>query len=144
VNFISPLALLVLLLTGCEKRQSVDCTRLDLAGVERCYERNRARGEVAAMVSCLPFSATLKTGGIWVVGFEKNDFWEGPLRPSPQVLKSQSTGAELIVDEATFKPSPDIRAYEVEVGGRRALCPIGVVNPYPIAVEKLRIRRRVA
>lgn len=128
---------------ACTSIQPIDCTSLDFATIERCLDENNARGEAAAFLVCLPFSQPLTTGGIWVAGFEKNDFFEGTVRPSNELLWRGSTGAELIVDEATFQPTNETQAFEVEVRGRRALCPVGLANPYPIAVEKLQIRRRI-
>lgn len=130
-------------LAACGTQEPLDCTPSEFAPIERCIDENRAKGEAAALVACLPFSQPLKTQGIWVVGFEKNDFFEGSRRPSEEALWTHSTGAELIVDETVFQPTNETRAFEVEVRGRRALCPVGVVNPYPIAVEKIRIRRRI-
>jgi len=95
------------------------------------------------LTTCLPFSEPLNTTGIWVVGFEKNDFFEGPKPPSAQIMWEESTGAELVVDEKVYRPNHDIEALEVELVGRRALCPTGVINAYPIAVETLHIRRRL-
>lgn len=139
------LTTLLPLLVACDTAQPIDCTQLDLAAFERCYDQNRAKGEVAALTGCLPFSRPLTTEGIWVVGFEKNDFFEGPQRPHDKLLWTGSTGAELIVDEEQRPKTPDhqTQAFEVEVSGRRALCSMGVLNPYPIAVEKLKIRRRI-
>lgn len=115
-----------------------------MAEVDRCWEQHQAKGEASALVACLPFSDRISTEGFWVVGFEKNDFFEGKRPPSNDVLWSQSTGASLVVDERDFKPpSRPSRAFEVAVVGRRALCPMGVLNAYPIAVEKLHIRRRI-
>ena len=118
---------------------------MDMAALDRCWERNRAKGEASALVGCLPFSEQLSTEGVWVVGFEKNDFFEGKRPPPRDLLWSQSTGAELIVDERVFKPPVHpTQALEVAVVGRRALCPVGLLNAYPIAVQKLRVRRRVS
>jgi hypothetical protein len=96
------------------------------------------------LVACLPFSQPLKTSGIWIVGFEKNDFFEGPRPPPAELMWTSSTGAELIVDAKTVHPGGGhIEALEVDVVGRRALCPLGAINPYPIAVQQLQIRRRI-
>jgi hypothetical protein len=94
-------------------------------------------------VACLPFSKTLKTTGTWVVGFERNDFFEGPRPPPAAIMWHSSSGAELIVDEKLFRPSDEIQAYQVDVIGKRAMCAMWVPNPYPIAVEKLIVRRRI-
>jgi NMD protein affecting ribosome stability and mRNA decay len=98
------------------------------------------------MVACLPFSERLVTSGVWVVGFEKNDFFEG-FTPPADVMWTESTGSSLIVDdkvqEKVAPTGPQTYAFEVEVVGRRALCPTSVLNAYPIAVEQLRIKRLV-
>lgn len=106
-------------------------------------EANKSKGETTMLTACLPFSAPLRTSGIWVVGFEKNDFFEGSKPPPTRVMWEGSTGAELIVDEKTYRSNHRIEALQVEVIGRRALCPIGAANPYPIAVETLQIKRRL-
>lgn len=114
-----------------------------MKSIDQCADKNRAKGEAEMMVACLPFSSLLKTSGIWVVGFEKNDFFEGGPPPPPEIMWRQGTGADLIVDEKLFHPTPDVQAYQVDVVGRRALCPMGAINPYPIAVESLAIRKRL-
>ena len=138
---------LLLTLSACAKPQPLDCTRMDLQKVARCSEPNRAKGESASLVACLPFSEPVTTRGIWVVGFEKNDFFEGGPTPPPDVMWNESTGASLIVDEKVrekiARSGPRFYALEVDVVGRRALCPWGVLDPYPIAVENLKIRRRI-
>ena len=122
---------------------------MDLQSVDRCFEQNRANGEAASLVACLPFSERLVTSGIWVVGFEKNDFFEGrgARLPPADVMWKQSTGASLIVDdkvqEKVAPAGPHVYALQVEVVGRRALCPVGVLNAYPIAVQQLKIMRRI-
>jgi hypothetical protein len=131
-------------LSACGRQQPVDCTKIDMASFDRCWAQNRAKGEASAVVACRPFSERLSTEGVWVVGFEKNDFFEGKRQPPNDGFQSRSTGAALIVDERLFKPAHPVRAFEVAVVGRRALCPVGVLNAYPIAVEKLRIRRRIS
>lgn len=130
-------------LTACDEQPLVDCTRLDMAAVERCWDRRRGDGEASAVVACLPFSQRLSTEGFWVVGFEKNDFFEGKNRPPDKVLWSGSTGAALILNEGVFNVPERTQAFEVSVVGRRALCPMGATHAYPIAVEKLEVRRRV-
>jgi hypothetical protein len=106
-------------------------------------DANHSKGEATMLTACLPFSERLSTSGIWVVGFEKNDFFEGPKPPPGQIMWEGSTGASLVVDEKVYKPNHDIEAFQVDVLGRRALCPVGPINPYPIAVEKLQIKRRL-
>lgn len=122
---------------------------MDLQSEDRCFEQNRAKGEPVRVVACLPFSKPLVTNGIWVVGFEKNDFFEGLGKrvPPADFLWTRSTGASLVVDdkvqERIAPVGPEIYALEVEVVGRRALCPVGLLNAYPIAVEKLKVIRRI-
>jgi len=135
---------------ACDGEQPLDCTKVDLASLHRCFEENRDKGEAASSVACLPFSKPLLTSGIWVVGFEKNDFLEGwgARVPPADVMWNESTGAELIVNENILKKlapnlGPQTYAFQVEVLGRRAMCPAGL-NPYPIAVEKLTVKRRIA
>jgi hypothetical protein len=89
------------------------------------------------------------TKGTWVVGFEKNDFFEGPRPPPTDVMWIDSTGADLILDddklqEKVAPAGPQTYAFQVDVVGRRALCPVGNLNAYPVAVEKLKINRRIA
>jgi hypothetical protein len=147
-----PLSLIALLVAvgACEKEQQLDCTKVDLQNLDRCFEQNRAKGEPASLVACLPFSEPLVTTGIWVVGFEKNDFLEGWGRrlPPADLLWTEASGASLIVDDKVREKiapvGPEIYALEVDVVGRRALCPVGSIpNAYPIAVEKLKVRRRI-
>jgi hypothetical protein len=146
-----PLSLVALLVAvgACQKEQPLDCINVDLQSVSGCFEQNRAKGEPASLVACLPFSKPLTTTGIWVVGFEKNDFFEGSGRdvPAADFLWTEATGASLIVDEgvqrAVAPVGPKIYALQVDVVGRRALCPVGSPNAYPIAVEKLEVRRRI-
>lgn len=144
------LSLIALLVAAgaCHKEQPLDCTKTDLQSVDRCFEHNRAKGEPATLVACLPFSEPLVTTGIWVVGFEKNDFFEGwGKRGPPGDLWTGGTGASLILDEKTRERiapvGPEIHAFEVDVVGRRALCPVGILSAYPIAVEKLKVRARI-
>lgn len=136
---------------ACHDEQALDCTKVDLPSLDRCFEKNRDKGEAARSVACLPFSKPLMTSGIWVVGFEKSDFLEGwgARVPPADVLWKESTGADLIVDDEMLKkvaPSigPQSYAFQVDVVGRRALCPAGYPNAYPISVEKLTIRRLIA
>ena len=140
------------ILGSCDERKLLDCsyTSSSVNSFEQCYNQHRGKGEATALVACLPFSERLQTTGIWVVGFERNDFFEGGLRPPPaQYMWHSSTGAELVVDkdalagQRLFEKTPEPVAYAVEVVGRRALCPVGAGNAYPIAVEKLVIRRRI-
>lgn len=131
-------------LVACGKPETVDCTGIDFEASERCFEGKRDSGWATALIACFPFSQPLTTQGVWVVGFEKNDFFEGLRRPPEEVLWTDHTGAELIVDEAIFQPTNETRAFEVAVRGRRALCPMDVINPYPIAVETLQIKRQIA
>jgi hypothetical protein len=122
---------------------------MDMASVMRCFDQNRAKGEAVSLVTCLPFSERLTTSGIWVVGFEHNDFFEGwgSRPPPPDIMWKDSTGASLIVQEEVEEkaaPSgPRLYALEVDVVGRRALCPVGGITPYPIAVEQLKVKRRI-
>ena len=122
----------------------MDCTKVDMDALNRCWAKNESKGEASALIACLPFSDRIMTEGFWVVGFEKNDFFERKRPPPEDILWSQSTGAELVVDRRLLKPSgATTRIFEVAVVGRRALCPVGGLNEYPIAVEKLQIRRRI-
>ncbi len=122
---------------------------MDLERSSRCYELNRPKGSSASLVACFPFSQPLVTTGIWVVGFEKNDFFEGWGKrvPPADVLWTEATGASLIVDDKVRQGiapvGPEIYALQVEVVGRRALCPVDIINAYPIAVEKLKVTRRI-
>jgi len=97
------------------------------------------------LTACLPFSQPLKTTGVWIIGFETNIFFEGPKPPAVEDMWDRTTGAELVVDEKIYKwvPKPEIEALQVDLVGRRSLCPVGAINPYPIAVQKLQIRRRL-
>ena len=111
-------------------------------------EANKSKGEATMVLACLPFSEPLQTSGVWVIGFEKNAFFEGPKPPPNDILWEGSTGASLIVDDKVFKPGPhsetfQVEALQVEVVGRRALCPVSNIDPYPIAVEELHILRRL-
>jgi len=140
---------LPLAMGACQQQKPLDCTKVDLASVDRCFEQNRAKGEAASLVACLPFSERLMTNGTWVVGFEKNDFFEWGARvPPADVMWTESTGASLIVGdkvrEKVAPAGPQTYAFQVDVVGRRALCPLGALNGYPIAVEKLKINRRIA
>ena len=139
----------LLALGGCRKEEPLDCTKIDMERELRCFDENRAKGEAESAVACLHFSKQLKTSGIWVVGFEKNDFFEGwGQRPPPaDIMWTASTGASLIVNDAVRQkvapPGPGFYAFEVDVVGRRALCPVGGIIPYPIAVEQLKVKRRI-
>jgi hypothetical protein len=140
----------VLLSMGaCQQQKPLDCTKFDLPSVHSCFAKNRSRGEAATLVACLPFSQRLMTTGTWVVGFEKNDFFEwDPRVPPTDVMWTDSTGASLVVNEKVREKlapaGPQTNAFHVDVVGRRALCPVGILNSYPIAVEKLKINRRIA
>jgi hypothetical protein len=89
----------------------------------------------------------VKTEGTWVVGFEKNDFFEGQQRPRADMMWTKPTASGLIVDdkvqEKVAPAGPHIYAFQVNVVGRRPLCPIGIVNPYPVVVQQLKIIRRI-
>jgi hypothetical protein len=139
--------LLLPLLSGCTHHEQVDCTALQWPALSKCFDENKSRGEPASLLACLPFSQPVKTEGTWVVGFEKSDFFEGKRIPPADVMWTQSTGSDLIVDDRTREriapAGPQIYAFQVDVVGRRALCPIGVLNSYPIAVERLKIKRRI-
>jgi hypothetical protein len=77
------------------------------------------------------------------VGFEKNDFFEGGRAPPSDVLWTESTGAELMVDEKLYRPTNRVQALQVQLIGRRAMCPVGPINPYPIIVQSLLIKGRL-
>jgi len=100
------------------------------------------------LIACLPFSQPIKTQGTWVIGFEKNDFFEGRRPPPADLMWTGSTGSQLILDEkdrGKIPPvGPQTYALQVDLVGRRALCPIGLIDVYPIAVEQLTIERRIA
>jgi hypothetical protein len=146
-----PLSLIALLVSlgACQKEQPLDCMNVDLQSEHDCFEQNRAKGERASLLACLPFSEPLMTTGIWVVGFEKNDFFEGFGKhlPAADFLWTEGTGASLIVDDDVRRRiapvGPKIHALQVDVVGRRALCPVSFPNAYPIVVEKLEVRRRI-
>jgi hypothetical protein len=142
------LLILPLLLAGaCKQTRPVDCTQIDFEAVMRCYEKNASKGEVARSVACLPFSERLTTSGTWVLGLEKNTFFEGSGTPHAEVMWKESTGASLIVDEGILNNIPwakrETRAFRVDVVGRRALCAIDILNSYPIAVEKLTVKGHI-
>jgi len=136
-------------LGACQKEQPLDCSKMILRNVDSCFQKNRSKGEAASLVACLPFSERLKTSGIWVVGFEKNDFFEGwgARLPPADIIWNQSTGASLVVDDELQKKvapiGPHTYALQVDIVGRRALCPVGFLNAYPIAVEQLKVERRI-
>jgi hypothetical protein len=141
------LAWLPLLVGACRDEQPIDCTAINLPTINRCFEQNRAKGEVFSVVACLPFSERLTTRGVWVVGFEKNDFFEQSFTPPSEIMWTASTGSSLIVDDKIQQRvapvDSHLYAFEVNVVGRRALCPVGDINAYPIAVEKLKITGRI-
>ncbi len=128
------------LMAACD-RQQLDCTSISLADVRRCEETNKGKSAKEILLACLPFSEPLKTNGVWVVGFEKNDFFEGSRTPPPEIIWTETTGANLIADEGVRPPTDrgEYRAVRVEIVGRRALCALGPINPYPIAVEQLKV-----
>jgi len=138
---------LTLAIGACAEERPLDCSWIDVARLDQCTERNEAKGQVGSFVACFPFSKRLFTKGVWVVGFEKNDFFEGPRPPPADVMWNESTGASLMVESAIRQKiapaGPEFRAFEVDVVGRRALCPTGEFNQYPIAVERLKVRRRL-
>src|SRR6476620_11170446 len=113
------LILILVFASACDKQHQLDCTHLDLQAVDRCAEANRTKGQAASLVACLPFSERLKTSGTWIVGFEKNDFFEGGEVPPPDRMWVESTGASLIVDEKVEQKivpnGPQIQALQVEV-----------------------------
>jgi hypothetical protein len=100
------LGLLLPLLFACDKQRQIDCTQVDWRSLERCMDANKSKGEAAMLTACLPFSEPLKTTGVWVIGFERNDFFEGPKPPPVQTMWEASTGAELVVDEKIYKWKP--------------------------------------
>ena len=144
------LTCLALGVSACHGGQPLDCTKVDLPRLDSCFDQNRTKGEPASAITCLPFSGRLKTSGIWVVGFERSAFFEGwgARLPPADIMWNESTGADLIVDDKMLKTAaPDAGrltyALQVDVLGRRALCPVGALNAYPIAVEQLTVKRRI-
>jgi hypothetical protein len=131
------------LLGGCTRQPQIDCAAIQWPTLSKCFDEHRSEGEYAGYLACFPFSEPLKTEGTWVVGFEKNDFWEGRRPPPAEVLWNDSTGAQLWVDEKLYRPAVGkVEALQVEVVGRRAMCAVGPINPYPIIVQSLHIKAK--
>ena len=130
-------------LGGCTRHEQIDCTAGQWPAWHKCLDDHQSQGTSASFLACLPFSEAINTEGVWVVGFEKNDFFEGPRTPPSEVLWTGSTGTELMVDEKLYRPNNRVEALKVRLIGRRALCPMGLINPYPIIVQSLRISGRL-
>ena len=137
------LSLLALaLLSSCGEEQVVDCRSNLTAKTARCLDENMSKGERGMLLACLPFSEPVKTSGLWVIGFEKNDFFEGK-RPITGSIITQDSDTELVWDEDLRSKAP-YDALEVEVTGRRSLCEFTKVTPHLIVAENLKVKSRRA
>jgi hypothetical protein len=106
----------------------------------RCMEENGSRGERATLLKCLPYSEPVKITGLWVVGFEKNDFFEG-MRPTGESIIRQDSDTELVTN-ADVRSTAPYDALEVELTGRRSLCRFTEVTPHVIVVDNLKVKSR--
>lgn len=106
----------------------------------RCTEENEAKGQRAVLLNCLPFSDPVKTTGLWVIGFEKNDFFEGK-RPAEKDIITQDSDTELVWDGDVRSTAP-YDVLEVELTGRRSLCEFTGITPHLIVAEELKVKSR--
>lgn len=136
------IALLGLLgVTGCNRPETVDCTRINAAAL-KCSEENHQAGDKAWLLRCLPFSTPVRTRGVWVTGFEKNDFFEYKRPASIE----ETSDTELVLDEKNDITDGDpgsTEALEVDLIGRRTLCEFTRIKPHLIVVDKITVTRRI-
>ena len=128
------------LLASCGGQTPVDCSRYEGPDTLRCMEENESKGERAMLLECLPFSGPEKITGLWVIGFEKNDFFEGR-RPTGDSIRTQDSDTELVTDEDLHSTAP-YDALEVELTGRRSLCEFTGVSPHLVVADDLRVKSR--
>lgn len=129
-------------LSSCGHVETVDCDHYLRPETARCLELNEAKGERAMLLACLPFSAPVKTSGLWVVGFEKNDFFEGK-RPAVESMLTEESDTELVWDGDVRSQSP-YNALEVQLTGRRSLCRFTELTPHLIVADELKVKGRQA
>ena len=101
---------------------------------------NQSKGDRAMLLKCLPFSEPEKIAGLWVVGFEKNDFFEGR-RPTGRSIITRASDTKLVAVDDVRSTAP-YDALEVELTGRRLLCPTNPVQPHLIVANDLRVKSR--
>jgi hypothetical protein len=101
---------------------------------------NESRGQRAMLLKCLPFSEPEHITGLWVIGFEKNDFFEGSRPTGPSII-TQDSDTELVTDKDVHSTAP-YDALEVELTGRRSLCEFSEITPHLIVADHLRVRSR--
>ncbi len=107
-------------------------------------EKNQPRGEPAMLLACSPFSSPRKVRGVWVVGFEMNEFFAGEWPDEPPPL-SRDSDTELVVTEQQSERLRSSAPYDVlwvELTGRHSLCPFTSFTPDLIVVEDIEVRRR--
>jgi len=137
---------LLLALVSCGEPDLVDCTKLNTAETLSCMERNEAQGEPAMLLACLPFSSPEKIKGVWILGFEKNDFFAGewPDEPPPVGRVSHT---EVVVSKERLERLRSSAPYDalwVELTGRRSLCRFTGLTPHLIVADNLEVRRRAS
>jgi hypothetical protein len=130
----------LVLLTACGGPRSIDCSQRKDADTLRCIDRNAAKGDRATLLACSPFSGSEKIAGLWVTGFEKNDFFEGD-RPSGNEVVTRVSDTELVTDEHVRSAAP-YDAMEVELVGRRSMCAITKLKPHLILVDEMKVKER--
>jgi hypothetical protein len=129
---------------GCAPRTSVNCADFDDDKIAQCFDRAEQKSDQRAMLlKCVPFSKSEKIEGLWLVGFEKNDFFEG--RSSPRAADwAKDSNTELFANDEVIGRTMATQALQVTVKGRRSLCKFTDLTPNLIVAEEIVVRRRFA
>ena len=135
VRFVLTLALASLASCGPEP---VECSRFEGAATLRCMDEMESKGERAMLLKCLPFSEPEEISGVWVTGFERNAFFEGRRATDEYILTGYSD-TELITAEGG-RATENYEALEVELTGRRSLCPFTKITPHLIVADKMKVK----
>jgi len=126
-------------MSSCTSPSSPDCTHLNPIHTSQCFDQERSKGERQMLLRCFPFSPPEKISGLWVVGFEKNDFFEGKAAPTESDL-SKNSGTRLISDDSRPSESGIVKAFQVQLTGRRSICEFSKIDPHLIIVDRITVQ----
>jgi hypothetical protein len=124
------------------------CERVkDEKSAARCLTANAPRGETEATLTCFPFSEPQYLSGIWVTGLESSTFFEGAKTFESSML-FEGGDTWLTPDAARPETTRSMqgeatRAYQVELIGRRSLCP-GYYGHLGVYRQEVRVERFMA
>ena len=115
------------ILVGCSASQPIDCAvATEPKRAMACLEQRQGVTSRNAIAACFPFSPSQRMRGIWLVSFENSTFFEGKVVFDRTMLTRASTWldpAALPKGVRSSAPEVSVKAYKVEIIGRRSICP---------------------